>query len=239
MYIAYDDTFSGLLSALYVYYTKPDIQISRVSTALPLLDCVVHTTHAQNAEKFARRICRRFGQTAYENLYFAFLFGSDDLEQAIIDYIASLMQKSDAYPHAVSKICNWRKRILNSVYRYYGFLRFSEKNHILYAAYEPDYDISLLLSGYFAERLAYAPFVIHDCRRSIMLLHRNRHYLLTEAKEEFTAARLDEGETYIQKLFRSYFESASIQTRTNPRLQRSNFPLKMRTHAFEFDNPDK
>lgn len=237
MYIVYDNTFEGLLSALYVYYTQPDIHICRASTALPLFASTSHDTQPQNADKLARRIRRRFGEAAYENLYFAFLIGAEDVEQTVIDYIAALLEKGDAFPHAVSKMHDWRKRILNTVYRYYGFLRFSERQEILYAAYAPDYDISLLLADYFAQRLSYAPFVIHDCKRNTMLLHRNHQYLFTDTIEEFSEEKLEQNELYIQKLFRSYFDSVNIVYRTNARLQRSNFPLKMRTYAFEFDKP--
>lgn len=72
MYITYDDTFEGLLSALYFYYTQPDITFVRRSAALPLIAYSPHITHVQNAQKIASRIRRRFGEVAYENIYFAF-----------------------------------------------------------------------------------------------------------------------------------------------------------------------
>lgn len=239
MYITYDDTFEGLLSALYFYYTQPDITFVRRSAALPLIAYSPHITHVQNAQKIASRIRRRFGEVAYENIYFAFLSDESDLEQTIIDYLSCLINKNDPYLQGISKIFEWRRRILNTVYHYYGFLRFSEKNHLLYAAYAPDYDISLLLANYFTHRLSSAPYILHDCRRKTMLLHNNHRYLLTEAKEEFLAENLEKEEQYIQALFRSYFDAAAIKERTNPRLQRNNFPLKMRAYAFEFDKADK
>ena len=77
---------------------------------------------------------------------------------------------------------------------------FFEKNHLLYAAYAPDYDISLLLANYL-HRLSSAPYILHDCRRKTMLLHNNHRYLFTEAKEEFLAENLEKEEQYIQALF--------------------------------------
>ena len=235
MIIEYENTFDGLLSALYTYYTCKDISILNSSSIPGLLKPNKLQTNLENAEKFGSRIIEKFGIESYENIYFAYIYDTNDKESSIIQYINFLLKNEDANNDAYFKIMKYRKEILNTIMRYQGFLRFSDIDGIMYAKYAPEYDITYLLGDYFIKRLSGSDFIIHDLNRNLMLFCKNKSKVILT---EITLNYLDyanKDDQYIQDLFKTYFNSISIKERENYKLQRSMFPLKYRCHAFEFD----
>ncbi|MEL7570323.1 MAG: TIGR03915 family putative DNA repair protein [Eubacteriaceae bacterium] len=235
MIIEYENTFDGLLSALYTYYTCKDITIINSSSMPGLLEADKHDTNFENAKKFGNRIINKFGIAAYENIYFAFIYNATDKESSIIQYINFLINKNNNNNMAYFKITKYRKEILNTIMRFQGFLRFSDIYGIMYAKYEPEYDITFLLSDYFKERLLGSDFIIHDLKRDLLLFYKNQEKVIIKINKEIFADYDDANEQYIQNLFKTYFESASIKERENYKLQRNMFPLKYRHHALEFE----
>lgn len=236
MIIEYDNTFDGLLSALYTYYTCKDIDIINSSAVPGLLKTHKQKTNFENAEKFGSKIIKKFGIAAYENIYFAYIYDAIDKESSIIQYINFLLYNKISHNNeAYFKIIKFRKEILNTIMRYQGFLRFSDIQGIMYTKYEPEYDITFLLGDFFIQRLNGSDFVIHDLKRDLLLFCKNKEKVIIKTDKETALNYTDTYEQYIQDLFKTYFKSASIEERQNYKLQRGMFPLKYRCHAFEFN----
>jgi probable DNA metabolism protein len=235
MIICYDNTFEGLLSALYTYYTTPEITILNVSSDLFLLDTELHQTNILHASKIRNRLLTRFGIEAYENIYCAFIYDAIDKENSIIEYINSLINKNICYNDAMHKIYSYKRKIMNIINRYHGFLRFIDIGGVLYAKYEPAYDITILLTHFFDRRLGGSSYIIHDLNRSNLLLYKDKQHVLIKLKHDIEIG-CNESEAYIQALYQTYFKNVSIKERENYCLQRSLFPLKFREHAIEFND---
>jgi probable DNA metabolism protein len=234
MIICYDNTFEGLLSALYTYYTTGAESILASSSDLFLLDTQLHQTNMLHAAKTRDRLLLKFGVEVYENIYYAFIYDAIDKENSIIEYINSLINKNICYNEAMHKIYSYKRAIINAINRYHGFLRFIDIGGFLYAKYEPAYDITILLTDFFDTRLGGSTYMIHDLSRSNLLLYKDKQHVLINLKHN-VEIDYNEDETYIQTLYQAYFENISIKERQNYSLQRSLFPLKYRNHAIEFD----
>jgi len=233
MILAYEDTFEGLLTALFAYYTKKDIKIISSSTLPGLVNASYLVGEPKKAEKFASAIIKKFGTQAYENIYFAYIYNAIDKESSIINYIDYLLNKNDSC-NDLFKIIKYRKKIVNTINRYQGFLRFADIGGILYSKYSPEYDISWVLGKYFEQRLSGSCFIIHDLKRDIMLFNKNKEQIIIQNGNNLIIG-CDDYENNIQKLFKTYFKHASIKERENYKLQRSMFPLKLRKYSLEFD----
>jgi probable DNA metabolism protein len=234
MLYAYDDSFEGLLSALYFYYTTPEVIITSLCNLPPLLNAETLETNMRYTEKFAERIIKRFGYTAYRNVYYAYLSESATRERDIIDYLDSLIRQDGKYAY---KIHAYRHKVEGTIHLYKGFLRFKDAGKFLYAEMEPEYDILIFLARYFATRLNHTPFIICDRARNTALLHNGSTFVIHYIDESVQFSDVDD-EALVQTLYRSFFNSVSIQSRPNERNQRRQFPLKFRKYALEFDNHD-
>lgn len=235
MIIQYDNTFEGLLSALYTYYTTPNITIFSSAADNFLLQAQTHQTNLLNAAKIKNKIILKFGNEAFENIYFAFIYNAADKETNIIRYIDSLINKNICYNDAVHKIYSYKRELIHLVNRYHGFLRFFDIGGILYSKYSPQYDITLLLADYFKNRLNGNPYMIHDLKRNNLLLYKDKEHVLIKLKHGIEID-FNKDEKYIQQLYQTYFKSVSIKERENYCLQRTLFPIKFREHAIEFDS---
>ncbi|NMC55977.1 MAG: DUF4130 domain-containing protein [Eubacteriaceae bacterium] len=235
MIIEYENTFDGLLSALYTYYTCQDITIINSLSMPGLFKADKQKINFENAKKFGNKIISKFGIEAYENIYFAFIYDAIDKESSIIQYINFLINKNNNNNTAYFKIAKYRKEILNTIMRFQGFLRFSDICGVMYAKYEPEYDITFLLSDYFMQRLNGSDFIIHDLKRDLLLFYKNQEKVIISINKNIFSDYNNANEQYIQNLFKTYFDSTSIKERENYKLQRNMFPLKYRHNAFEFD----
>ena len=114
-----------------------------------------------------------------------------------------------------------------------GALRFSEIGHVLYAPYEPDADITILLMPHFADRLRNERFIIHDIKRSLAGVYANRNWTIRPLEGDFLNNRKREEREW-EALWKGYFEHVTIDFRRNEKLQRNNLPKKYRKYMWEF-----
>ena len=117
----------------------------------------------------------------------------------------------------------------------YGFTRFEElEDGTLYAKIETKFNIVPFLGDHFAKRLGNIPFIIHDVKRSLAFI-KNDDIREIRSIASFDAPTYSDDEEKFKALWKTFFKSATVESRYNPKLQKSWVPLLYRTYMSEFE----
>ncbi len=108
------------------------------------------------------------------------------------------------------------------------------KQEILYASFEPDFNITGILAVHFSQRLSNENWIIHDVRRSICAIYNKEEWFITDFSLNLDNY-ISENEKNFQQLWKKYFKSISIKERKNPKLQVHNMPKRYWNHLVEFE----
>lgn len=228
-----DGSFEGILTAIFEAYKRkeePESIISKDNYQMSFLtESMEIETDGEKSGRVYRAVINKMSVHAMEELYCAYLSGHPDAGLAIYRYVriglkagsrvVSYLQNAD-----VLKVHDMSRRVLTEVHRFLGILRFRKlKNGIYYARYEPDSNITMLLSDHFAERLSDQPWIIHDARRDIYALYNTDEVVLTNERLPINDEINDDG---FEALWKCYFKSIAIKSRYNPKLQRQYMPRR-------------
>ena len=115
----------------------------------------------------------------------------------------------------------------------HGFLRFAECTGGLYAHFSPDNDIVDLVAPHFAKRFSGEKFIIHDTKRNLLAVYDGKS-LKTVLNESPVTVYLSTEEEQFRKLWKTYFDSVTIESRKNKRLQDNFLPRRYRKDMTEF-----
>lgn len=208
-------------------------------------------TDAQKAEKVARTIRRRMGQEAYEVIYRAVLAcdseKADSIYRVLVYGLASGISEREAAEvifHLtdpdVCHVFELSRRVWHEAHRYMGFVRFREMaNGVLFSEIEAESHVLPLIGDHFADRFPNENFMIYDHTHEESLVHQasGPWFLLLDAEPDRDQREsYSEKEEELQRLWRGFCESISIQARENPRLQQQFWPLKFRKWMTEGGN---
>ncbi len=122
-------------------------------------------------------------------------------------------------------------------HRLKGLLRFRLlANGRLWGPVEPRHNVITLIAPHFRRRMGESRWVIHDVGRGFGIAYDPGRPLClwhAAALEAELAAGMDPSEADSQNLWRAYFDSIAIRSRTNARLQRQNMPARYWRHLVE------
>jgi len=255
----YDGTFEGLLTCIYEAYYRHENPMfilpekkyceSIKDTLFNLLqnsdDCwnpVEILTDQQKSVKVYDAIESKISDDALETIYHVFLSEITNFEIMILNYLRlGFKTGSDVnkcmQDKRVMDMLKAERKVIWEVHRMEGFLRFEERPGFFYAAYEPDHNITSLVTPHFVERFAVQNFVIHDIKRQIASVYNKKDWFLTEtvSGQDFGLVS-EKKETYYSDLWRGYFEWASIEERKNPRNQKRQMPKRYWKHLTEVEH---
>ena len=248
----YDGTFEGLLTCIYeAYYRResPSFIRSREKyiesikdTLFPLLESpICIETDIEKSSRVYDAIENKISAMAMETIYHVFLSEISDFEMLILGYVRLGFKAGyDLDKHLQDKrvmdMLRAENKVIYEVHRMQGFLRFSEKQGLYYAAYEPDHNITALVTPHFAERLSDQDFIIHDVRRGIASVCSKKKWFVTNLDESDAklSCKGNDGFDY-EALWQGYFRWASIDERTNLRNQKRQMPKRYWKHLTEFE----
>lgn len=244
MIYTYDGSFDGLLSCIYAhYYEEKAMAIYDVSTFRPqLFETVKHIeTDSNKAKKVYDAIHDKLSSDTYWDIYRTFLSCEELKDVYILRYLITafklgskidlLHAHKDTLPvRRVSRQVGFEK------HRFMGLLRFEEVEGVLYAKFEPDHNVLVLLGEHFADRLANERFVIHDVRRGEAVISNYGQWGIVPF--EVPEYEISETEKCFQELWKGYFKAIGIEARKNLKLQQSFVPLKYRKHILEFQKQE-
>lgn len=124
-------------------------------------------------------------------------------------------------------VTHWRRKVAREAHSFTGLLRFMElRDRTLYAAYEPDHNITLLLTPHFRVRLPREQWVIHDRKRGLTVAWNQGGLHQVAGVPADIPSLLHQEELAYQRLWRTLTRSLAVPERTNPVLQRRCMPRR-------------
>jgi len=248
MIYLYDGSFYGLLTCIYEhYYVESVVEIydQHIFLGSVLDKTLFIEADEEKAVKVETAIRDKFSMQGYLDMYRTFLSNDISKDCYILDYIVhgfKLGTKMDRlYTESyVLKIRQLSRKVGFEAHRFNGLLRFIEKKPFLYAKFEPDHDILVIIAEHFADRFYNERVIIHDTKRQkAVIAHKGQWFV----QETCTIQTLDvlieipitEEENLLQQLWKGYFEHIGIEGRKNLKLQQQFVPLKYRKHILEFN----
>ena len=229
----YDGTADGLLSAItWILEEEPDPEKVTLSERKDTLfeEGFTISTDATQAESLFFRLKQHAPEAAH-TLYSFMLAEKEGMETSLLHYVSLAFRHGDkvkgylTHP-AVRDIVNVAKKAGRELHRMKGLLRFEKLQDGAYLAkMEPDYNILHPLAYHFSRRLRAQHWFHYDVKRRTAARWNNGS-LQFGTIEQFTTPALSEDEKKVQALWQAFFKTIAIPDRKNPRLQKSNMPMK-------------
>lgn len=234
VYFIYDGTFAGFLTSVYeAYYSKyiPDKIIKKNDFAPGLFSRNVEIkTDKEKFDKVYTAIQQKISKQILKTVYYAFLSETADIETALYKYLKlgfKVGKKVEDFltRPEVRKVQDYSRKVSREKHRLQGLIRFRQTEaDILYAPLEPDYDIIALLSNHFKKRMTNQKWIIHDKKRSKVVLYNGEEVVITEMKKlelEYS------GEEFLyQELWQEFFDTIAVKKRKNLKLQKQYMPVR-------------
>lgn len=238
----YDGTFEGLLTSIYEAYYRhenPDdiIPMDRLENNF-LYQRYIIKTDPNKARKVYKSIQEKISEEALKRVFYAYLSELAGSGGAILNYLRIGFKigkdiDNNLAHDAVFTMDKINLKVSGERHAILGLLRFRMlENNILYASFEPQYNITGLIAPHFANRLANENWVIHDIKRNIAALYNKKEWIISEFNLEDNLIIHEEEEDY-QEMWRSYYKHISIASRKNLRLKKNNMPMKYWKHLVE------
>ena len=229
----YDGTADGLFSAIsWILEEEPDPQQVALAERKDTLfeDGFFINTDAIQAEALFFRL-RRHAPDAAHTLYSFMLAEKEEMESSLLHFVSLAFIHGDkingylTHP-SVRDIVAVAKKAGRELHRMKGLLRFEKLRDGAYLAkMEPDHNIIHPLAYHFSRRLRAQHWFLYDVRRRTAARW-NQGVLQFGTIEQFTAPALSDDEKKVQALWQAFFKTIAIPDRKNPRLQKSNMPMK-------------
>ena len=229
----YDGTADGLFSAISWILeeeTEPENVVLAEREQTLFEDGFFINTNVTQAELLFTRLRNHAPDAAY-TIFMFMLAEKLGMESSLLDYIALVLTHGDkvsgylTHP-AVRDIVSIAKKAGRELHRMKGLLRFEKLQDGAYLAkMEPDHNIIQPLASYFRTRLRAQHWFLYDVKRRTAARWSNG-MLQFGTIEQFITPALSEDEKKVQLLWQTFFKTIAISDRKNPRLQRSNMPMK-------------
>lgn len=239
----YDGSFEGFLTALHRTYTLKTMpeKLTKDISALTLLDeSETIATDSEIAETVSKKIATHFPRKIQERLFHIFLCDDMPFERDLLLYLrlgfkeVSLLD--DLSHPIVFSVEQYQKRVLSTVHKMYAFTRFEMiEDGMLYAKIAPPRNVLPLIGRHFVKRLRSERFIIHDIQRGWINVWDGTSLQIHEVLR-VDAPTLHEEEQKYQNLWRTFFDTATIESRENYKVQRNFVPLLYREFMTEFQN---
>lgn len=241
MTIVYDSTFEGFLCVIHECYTqklKPTA-ISRTHSHADLLSQTIEIPYEPSkATKVLDSLKTKFSHAAFETILNIFMCDSAEFEYDLLRYIIigfrDQKRLGDINEPSVFRIMNLQKELFRYSHKMSGFLRFRELDDgTLYAQIEGKFNVLYFLGKHFSKRLNNQNYIIHDLKRSLAFIHTKAFVGIKEVAD-FHMPQHSQNEEKFQRLWKHFFDSVAIESRSNEKVQKSMVPLIYRTYMNEF-----
>ncbi|MFP4025440.1 MAG: TIGR03915 family putative DNA repair protein [Thiohalospira sp.] len=240
----YDQTFEGLLTAIYdVFELKinPDKIVSEKSFQDDLFATKYRVvTDIEKFNKLWNAIKKKSSVQNCQRIFKSFLSEMQGIEMIIYDYIKLIVETDynvelDFSQDAVLKINNIQKKVGKESQRVLMFVRFQKTvDEIYYASFDPKYNVIPLTVNHFKNRFANQKWIIFDTRRKYGFyydLENVREITIGKNKINFETGKVDRhvlhvSEKLFQKLWKNYYDSINIKERKNLKVQMQFLPKR-------------
>lgn len=242
----YDQTFEGLLTAVFEAYSRhtfPDRLLAE-EEPLPLFHEEIFTviTDKEKADRVWQGLQKKLSHTATVCLAQCWLAEEEETPMLLFRYICKAFNASRsietdfADPDVLAFTQMW-KRVDWERLRLMQFVRFQKAaDGTFFAAVEPEKNALPLVVNHFRDRFADQRWLIYDIRRAYGFyydLHEARpvtfsedthaSHLITGMLDE---SLMDKEEKLFQSLWKTYFKAICIKERLNPKKHRGDMPVR-------------
>lgn len=232
----YDGTFEGLLcafcAALETKQASPIFETESLGQSGWLLESQYVPTDSETARALYEQVRLCSGRESLRCLVYSFLSETAGIESSQYEFVRlTLTQRRSVvewhHNPAVAEVRTWAEKVSRETHKLTGLLRFARLcDDSLYAAYEPDHNVTMLLARHFRERLADERWVIHDKRRDLAVAWDGLQLRPVVDMPSSVDPLLAEDELAYQRLWQMFTETIAIKERINPRLQRQFMPQR-------------
>ncbi len=237
----YDNTFEGLLTAIfYAYSCKEDCIItkSRDYIASFLNEVSDISTEYDKFDRVYKSIVEKLNSEVLANVYYLYLCDIPDSSSIALKYLKlcykygsniNLAKNNDI----IILVDKYTKKVTHEAHMFTGFVRFKEVAPLsFYASIEPDHNILPLILNHFTRRFSDQNFIIHDLKRELAIIYNKESFIITDLKrEDFKVFTSSDGE--FEALWKTFYNSVNIKERENPRLRNRYMPKRYWSHLTE------
>ena len=233
MIYCYDGSFDGLMSCVFVSYSKKELpmDIMPVGGNLPFLLTIENIeTDRERAKRVIKSVRKKIGYKAFEFIRNAFLTCHPRKELLILKFLrlgfhcgpCVMDRLADDTVHTLFTAVGHLK---HEAHLYTGFTRFSEANGALTAQIEPKNIVLPLIARHFCERYPNEQFLIYDKTHGMALIYQNRKMTICGV-DAFYQPDPGAEEKRFRELWRLFYETIEIKQRHNPRCRMSHMPKR-------------
>lgn len=188
-------------------------------------------TDPEKADRVDRSIDEKLGPRARELVSLAFLNGSEGKELALLRFLRFAYPRGRRAPwflgsEAVAPVLALEKAVTGEAHLLKGFLRFQEYDGLLTARITPKHYVLPLLRGHFCSRFPEENFLICDVTHGAVLLYRDHAASYLELEGEFQLPPVGEEEARLQRAWKHFYETLTIQARENLRCRMTHCPKR-------------
>ena len=245
MHFAYDGTFDGLLTTLRRVWALGNTPTSiRPADGVQagLFGALIYVaTDEVTARAVWVNLLRWLPARARERLYHVFLAEQSDSEWLIYQYVQRTIAQAGAdiseqwTDDVVRRVHNLSRCLGREKHRMEAFVRFEQAATGLYhATIEPEVNVLPLIAGHFARRYADQEWLIYDKKRRygirfdgrrVQIVQPAGHAAGTTAHAVLPAVLMGH-EPLFQRLWQTYYASATIAARRSPERHRRHLPKR-------------
>lgn len=241
--VTYDESFEGLLTAIFeIYEYKIQQPVIYKSSAAPgtLFGTMHHTiTSEEKAARVLKKLKDKLTSNAVMQFYKTFLSEIREVENSLLRYVNyALLSKysiENDFGHPdVLMLQQTSRKVDREKHRMKAFVRFQcTKDQLYYAIIQPDYNVLPLIAKHFKDRYADQRWLIYDNLRKTGLYYDlekveevSIHFETDLNNKEQLKAIYDENEELYQSLWQNYFQSVNIKARRNMKLHIQHMPKR-------------
>ena len=242
MICLYDGSFKGILSVFDFIFSEnkmpTGITCGNYNADLFSENETIKTDIAKT-DRFMTLLEKRFNSNMFRNIYLVYLSEFKDFEMDLYRYLSDAFKIGvaiDGHLHlpSVARIKTIISKVLQEAHVLKGFLRFSKlKSGIMYCSFTPDYFVLPLLASHFKRRFPSFDWVIHDIKRKKALFYENKKCEIVDVINVDIEDK-DSHENDIESLWKTFFETISVKSRQNLKLQDRMLPKRYRKNMLEF-----
>lgn len=201
-------------------------------------------TDLEVSGKVVNTIRKKLGHDAYIRTYRGAMSSNERKADIIFRFLIDAFRIGPGIGECLSfpsvmDLYELDRNVMNEQHHYLGFVRFSElENKALVSIITPKNNILTLIAPHFSDRLSMENWIIYDKNRKTAALHvsgRDWALVSNEEIDENISQMDDEQEREIKDLWKLFFHTIAIKERVNPKLQRSNLPLRFRDRMTEWE----
>lgn len=237
----YDNTFEGLLTAIfYSYSCKEDCIITKSKDyILSFLNEVSDiSTEYDKFDRVYKSIAEKLNNEVLRNVYYLYLSDIPGSDSLALKYLKlcynygvniNLAKNNDI----IILVDTYTRKVFGEAHRFNGFVRFKEVAPLsFYASIEPDHNILPLILNHFTKRFSDQNFIIHDLKREIAIIYNKESAIITDLKKEDSKVfASSDGE--FETLWKTFYNSVNIKERENHKLRNRSMPKRYWTHLTE------